>query len=52
MNDLELIFTMLGERMTTEISQEENQKLLIKIKMLPKEVGEWQEMLEQMLRKN
>lgn len=30
MSDLELIFTMLGERVTTEISQKENQIHLLK----------------------
>lgn len=32
MGDLELIFTMLGEGVTTEISKEENPKHLLKIK--------------------
>lgn len=31
MSDLELIFTMLGERVTTEISQKENQIHLLKV---------------------
>jgi len=44
MNDLELIFTMLGERMTTELSQDKNQKLWIRAKMLPKEAEKSQEM--------
>jgi len=39
MNDLELIFTMLGERMTTEISQEENPETFDKSKDIAKRGG-------------
>ena len=37
MSDLELIFTMLGERVTTEISQKENRIRLLRISRLHKE---------------
>jgi DNA-damage-inducible protein D len=40
MNDLELIFTMLGERMTTELSQEEKPETLSKSKEVAKRGGE------------
>ena len=39
MNDLELIFTMLGERMTTEISQEEKPETFTKNKDVAKRGG-------------
>ena len=39
MNDLELIFTMLGERMTIEISQEEKPKTFDKSKDVAKRGG-------------
>lgn len=39
MNDLELIFTMLGERMTTELSQEEKPKTFSKSKKIAKRGG-------------
>ncbi len=39
MNDLELIFTMLGERMTTEISQEEKPETFDKSKDVAKRGG-------------
>ncbi len=39
MNDLELIFTMLGERMTTELSQEEKPDSFIKSKDVAKRGG-------------
>jgi hypothetical protein len=39
MNDLELIFTMLGERMTTEISQNEKPKTFLKSKEVAKRGG-------------
>ncbi len=39
MNDLELIFTMLGERMTTEISQEEKPETFTKNKNVAKRGG-------------
>jgi len=39
MNDLEIIFTMLGERMTTEISQEENPETFDKSKNIAKRGG-------------
>ncbi len=44
MDDLELIFTMLGERVTTEISKEEKPKHLTKAKTYPKEVAKLLEM--------
>lgn len=40
MNDLELIFTMLGERMTTELSQEEKPETFDKSKGVAKRGGE------------
>ena len=40
MNDLELIFTMLGERMTTELSQEEKPETFSKSKEVAKRGGE------------
>jgi len=40
MNDLELIFTMLGERMTTELSQEEKPDSFTKSKDVAKKGGE------------
>jgi len=40
MNDLELIFTMLGERMTTELSQEERPETFDKSKEVAKRGGE------------
>ncbi|HIJ11597.1 TPA: Bro-N domain-containing protein [Candidatus Woesearchaeota archaeon] len=40
MNDLELIFTMLGERMTTELSQEEKPDTFSKSKDVAKRGGE------------
>jgi len=40
MNDLELIFTMLGERMTTELSQEEKPENFDKSKEVAKRGGE------------
>jgi len=39
MNDLELIFTMLGERMTTELSQEEKPETFTKSKGVAKRGG-------------
>jgi hypothetical protein len=39
MNDLELIFTMLGERMTTELSQEEKPETFSKNKEVAKRGG-------------
>ena len=39
MNDLELIFTMLGERVTTEISQEEKSETFTKNKDVAKRGG-------------
>ena len=39
MDDLELIFTMLGERMTTEISQEEEPDTFNKNKSVAKRGG-------------
>jgi DNA-damage-inducible protein D len=39
MNDLELIFTMLGERMTTEISQKEKPETFVKNKKVAKRGG-------------
>ena len=39
MNDLELIFTMLGERMTTELSQEEKPETFTKSKGVAKRSG-------------
>jgi len=39
MNDLELIFTMLGERMTTELSQEEKPETFTKSKYVAKRGG-------------
>ncbi len=39
MNDLELIFTMLGERMTTELSQEEKPETFTKSKDVAKRGG-------------
>lgn len=39
MNDLELIFTMLGERMTTELSQEEKPETFDKSKNVAKRGG-------------
>jgi hypothetical protein len=39
MNDLELIFTMLGERMTTELSQEEKPETFDKSKDIAKRGG-------------
>ena len=39
MNDLELIFTMLGERMTTELSQEEKPDNFTKSKEVAKRGG-------------
>jgi hypothetical protein len=36
MNDLELIFNMLGERVTTEISQQENPDTFVKNKKVAK----------------
>ena len=39
MNDLELIFTMLGERMTTELSQEEKPEIFDKSKDVAKRGG-------------
>jgi DNA-damage-inducible protein D len=39
MNDLELIFTMLGERMTTELSQEEKPETFDKSKYVAKRGG-------------
>jgi len=40
MNDLELIFTMLGERMTTELSQDEKPDTFTKSKSVAKRGGE------------
>jgi len=40
MNDLELIFTMLGERMTTELSQEEKPETFDKSKDIAKRGGQ------------
>ncbi|MFH1683197.1 MAG: phage antirepressor protein, partial [Candidatus Woesearchaeota archaeon] len=40
MNDLELIFTMLGERMTTELSQEEKPETFSKSKGVAKRGGQ------------
>jgi DNA-damage-inducible protein D len=40
MNDLELIFTMLGERMTTELSQDEKPETFDKSKEVAKRGGE------------
>src|SRR3989338_3480923 len=45
MNDLELIFTMLGERMTTELSQEEKPETFDKSKDVAKRGGKVAEML-------
>ncbi len=39
-NDLELIFTMLGERMTTELSQEEKPETFDKSKDIAKRGGQ------------
>ena len=39
MNDLELIFTMLGERMTTELSQDEKPETFDKSKDVAKRGG-------------
>ena len=39
MNDLELIFTMLGERMTTELSQNEKPETFDKSKNVAKRGG-------------
>jgi hypothetical protein len=39
MNDLELIFTMLGERMTTELSQDEKPETFDKSKEVAKRGG-------------
>ncbi len=39
MNDLELIFTMLGERVTTEISQDEKPDTFTKSKIVAKRGG-------------
>ena len=39
MNDLELIFTMLGERVTTEISQQEKPDTFVKNKIVAKRGG-------------
>ena len=39
MNDLELIFTMLGERMTTELSQDEKPETFDKSKNVAKRGG-------------
>lgn len=39
MTDLELIFTMLGERVTTEISQKEKPETFIKSKKVAKRGG-------------
>ena len=39
MNDLELIFTMLGERVTTELSQDEKPNSFIKSKDVAKRGG-------------
>jgi hypothetical protein len=39
MNDLELIFNMLGERVTTEISQQENPDTFVKNKKVAKRGG-------------
>jgi len=39
MNDLELIFTMLGERMTTELSQDEKPETFDKSKYVAKRGG-------------
>ncbi len=39
MDDLELIFTMLGERVTTEISQKEKPEIFVKIKDVAKRGG-------------
>ena len=39
MDDLELIFTMLGERVTTEISQKENPDTFHKSKKIAKRGG-------------
>jgi len=52
MNDLELIFNMLGERVTTEISQQEKPDTFVKIKMWQKEAGAWLEMPGNKQRKN
>lgn len=46
MDDLELIFTMLGERVTTEISKKEKPDTFGKIKMLHKEAGKLPAMQE------
>ena len=39
MTDLELIFSMLGERATTEITQTDNSQCLDKLKLDAKEGG-------------
>lgn len=39
MTDLELIFTMLGERVTTEISQKEKPETFVKSKKVAKRGG-------------
>jgi hypothetical protein len=39
MDDLELIFTMLGERVTTEISQKEKPETFVKSKKVAKRGG-------------
>ena len=39
MSDLELIFTMLGERVTTEISQKENPDTFTKNKQMAQHGG-------------
>lgn len=41
MTDLELIFTMLGEKVTTEISQSENRRVLRPTRRLPNGAAGW-----------
>ena len=52
MTDLELIFTMLGEKVTTEISANEKPEGLKKIKKLLNEAVKLQEMREKKLRRS
>ena len=52
MNDLELIFTMLGERMTTEISQEEKPDTFPKSKEVAKRGGKVAEDARIVLKEN
>ena len=51
MNDLELIFSMLGERVSTEITRNKDAKVLMRTKMLLKKAAKLQAMQEKMQKK-